>query len=163
LNVIFASEGRTADALLIRRIQKVKNPSEFGLVSSDLQVVDAARARRMKSISSEDFANLLTESKQPPQSATEPSSPDEAEEPSVSQEEVAEWLELFEAAPKPKRQQAPKPRIRPEQEKRPPGSKKSKEAAAVRKEIDPALLKRGDDKLTGDEVDEWLKLFGQED
>jgi predicted RNA-binding protein with PIN domain len=163
LNVIFAPEGRTADTLLINRIRKVNNAAEYTLVSGDQQVLGAARARRMKSISAEAFAKRLDNSNQKAAVVPEPVSPAEAEDPALSQEEVAEWLELFESAPrfKPK---PPKPAADPQVKA---GSasedvREQKRPAAPRTVSDPATLKSGDGKLSSDEVDEWLKLFTQE-
>jgi predicted RNA-binding protein with PIN domain len=160
LDVIFSSEGRTADALLIRRIQKAKNPAEYTLVSSDLEVIDAARARRMRQLGSEAFARRLSEFKQREEEVAAPQAVDEAQEPAVSQAEVAEWLALFEAAPKVRRP-APEPDPRQKSAEEPAGAKKAAPKPAARDDVDPALLKRGDSSLTDDELDEWLKLFGR--
>lgn len=162
LNVIFASEGRTADALLIRRIQKVKNPAEHTLVSSDLQIINAARARRMKHLSSKEFARRLSEYGQKDESATLPRAPDEAAELVVSQEEVAEWLALFDAAPKMQRK-TPQTGLDQKSQDKPAVSKRAKDATASREQVDPASLKSGEEKLSDDEVDSWLKLFGQDE
>ncbi len=160
LNVIFASEGRTADALLIRRINKVQNPAEYTLVSSDLQVIEAARARRMRHLGSEAFARRLTEFSQRAKKATAAQAADEAEDPAVSQDEVAEWLALFEAAPKARRP-APKPNPRLKPEAEPDEAQKAQPRPPVRQDVDPASLKRGESDLSDDELDEWLRLFGR--
>jgi hypothetical protein len=157
LNVIFASEGRTADALLVRRIKKAKNPAEFTLVSSDLEVIDAARARRMKHVGSEAFARRLGKR----QETESPATPDEADEPAVSQEEIAEWLALFDKAPKVQPEAAQSKPRRKEPEEKPETSSRRRKKPLISDGVDPALLKRGEDKLSGDEVDEWLKLFGR--
>ncbi len=160
LNVVFAPEGQTADALLINRIRQAANPTEYTLVSSDRQVLKAARARRMKRVSAKNFAKRLADfaQKQKPQPA--PSSPDEAEEPNLSEDEVAEWLQLFEAAPKfqPKTNiTSPSPRT---EEKSAPADRQQDDFKAA-KRSDPATLKGGDEQLSSDEVDEWLRLFSQ--
>ena len=162
LNVIFAPEGQTADTLLINRIRKAGNPAEYTLVSSDRQVLSAARARRMKSISAEDFAKRLGDSTQKPPAAPEPVSPAEADDPALSQEEVAEWLELFESAPRVE----PKPlklRSSPEPQNKAGTVKEQKSPAGARVVSDPATLKSGAGNLSSDEVDEWLRLFTQGD
>lgn len=46
VRVIFASVGQTADAMLIRGINKVQNPPEFLLVTSDQQIIAAAAAAK---------------------------------------------------------------------------------------------------------------------
>lgn len=160
LDVIFASEGRTADALLIRRIRKAKNPAEFTLVSSDQEVIDAARARRMRHIDSEAFAASLSEFRQREVEEAAPEAPDEAEQPAVSQEEVSEWLALFEAAPEVRRE-APKPDPGQKTTEKPAGPRKAHPKPSPKEEVDPATLKRGESSLSDDELDEWLKLFGR--
>lgn len=160
LDVRFASEGGTADALLIRRIQKARNPTEFTLVTSDLQVIEAARARRMRHVSAEAFGRRLSEHGQKAGGPAKVAPADEADEPAVSQEEIAEWLALFEAAPKAP-QEAAKPRP-PQKSKEGPGEgRQTRGKPPTREDVDPAILKRGDNELSGDEIDEWLKLFGQ--
>ena len=67
---------------------------------------------------------------------------------------------MFEAAPKVRRD-APKSKPRPEPGDKSSGGKRAKEKPSTRDPVNPALLKSGDGKLSGDEVDEWLKLFGQ--
>jgi predicted RNA-binding protein with PIN domain len=162
LNVIFASEGKTADALLIRRIRQVKNPAEFALISSDQEVIAAARARKMSHHSAEKFAGRLGEVGQPPGGEPATTGADEAEEPDVSQEEVAEWLALFDAAPKPRRP-APKPDPSPASSgEKASSASQTRPAPRPKQPVDPASLKRGDDALSDDDLDEWLRLFGQD-
>jgi predicted RNA-binding protein with PIN domain len=152
VKVIFASVGRTADDLLIRRIQKAKNPAEFMLVSSDRAIIAVAKARRMPYQRSEEFASTLGEAKRPARSAPpEDSSPGELEKPEISKAEVDEWLELFgpEPEPRPAKQKqvkkpSPKEQTMPEKRKRP--RKLTTE-------------KRIDRKLHADEIEDWLKLF----
>ena len=163
MNVIFAPEGQTADTLLINRIRKANNPAEFTLVSSDQQVLSAARARRMKSISAEEFAGRLDDSTQKAPAAPVPVSPAEAEDPALSQEEVAEWLQLFESAPRVERKPLkPKPLREPQNKaESADGGKEQKSPAGARTVSDPATLKSGAGTLSSDEVDEWLELFTQ--
>jgi predicted RNA-binding protein with PIN domain len=160
LDVHFASEGQTADALLIGRMQKVRNPAEYALVSSDQQVVDAARARQMRHVPSDEFARRLAEFGQQEEKPEPAPAAGEAEEPAVSEEEVAEWLALFETAPR-VRPEPPKPVPGRDSKEIPAPAKSSQTRPVVKKDVDPAQLKRGDGKLSSDEVDEWLKLFGR--
>jgi predicted RNA-binding protein with PIN domain len=160
LNVIFAPEGQTADALLINRVHKAGNAAEYTLVSSDQQVLSAARTRRMKSISAEAFAKRLGDSRQKSPATPEPKSPAEAEDPALSQEEVAEWLELFESAPRVEpKPLKPKPAPQNKAEPAAEAGKEQKRPAGARTISDPATLKSGVGKLSSDEVDEWLRLF----
>lgn len=89
VTVVFAPAGRTADSLLIRRIQAVNNPAEYTLVSSDRELMAAARARRMPCLPSEKFVPLLKQGQQPS------APPAERENPRLSPGEIEEWLELF--------------------------------------------------------------------
>ena len=160
VDVIFAPEGQTADALLISRIRRAANPAEYTLISSDRQVLAAARDRRMRQIPADLFAERLGEAgRKEPATADGPSA-DEADDPELSQEEVAEWLALFESAPRmepPPAQPSPRPKAA------------TKPSAADRKKSrrmeapDPAALKDGARKLSDDDVDEWLRLFSQGD
>lgn len=150
INVIFAREGQTADTLLIRRIKKAPNPPEYTLVSSDRAVQAAAAARKMAVLSSADFVQLLGEKEERPPSPKI----EEAEEPSLSSEEVAEWLTLF--GPEPEIKPPPKP-VRP---KKKTAAKKTK-AAAAPQDRSPTTAKSGERKLSQDELDEWLELFGK--
>lgn len=96
VKVIFAPVGRTADSLLINRIQKVKNPAEYALVSSDLRVIKAAEARRMQVWRSEDFVTRLErEGGQRAKTRTA----DMADDPQMSAGEVDMWMEIFDSDP----------------------------------------------------------------
>jgi predicted RNA-binding protein with PIN domain len=150
IHVVFAPEGQTADAILIGRVKKVPNSPEYTLVSSDRAVRAAAAARKMAVLTSDEFANLLSEVETPP----EPE-PQAADDPVLSSEEVAEWLDLF----------GPEPELKP-----PPKPVRRKKTAARKKKSDPASVDRspttaksGDRKLSRDEVDEWLDLFQNRD
>ena len=156
VEVIFAPEGQTADALLISRIRRAANPAEYTLISSDRQVLDVARDRRMRHIPAKVFAERLGEAGR--KKAATPKAParDKAHEPEMSQEEVAEWLSIFESAPK-----MDPPAARPQ----PKAAEESPAAAEKRSQPvqspDPATLKDGARPLSDDEVDEWLRLFGK--
>lgn len=153
VNVIFASEGRTADSLLINRIRKAKNPPEYTLISSDHQIINAAKARRMGYRRSEEFSLELGEAKgaakrSPPKSPE----PDVDEKPQISEQEVAEWIELFGPVPERAPKQAKRRQIQRREED--PG----KEEKPARKRP-LAVDKGGDRALSDDEVDDWIKLF----
>ncbi len=63
VDVIFAPHGSNADHLLIRRIQNVRTPDEWTLVSSDNVVRAMAKRRKMRLMGSADFVALM---RQPP-------------------------------------------------------------------------------------------------
>lgn len=145
INVVFASEGRTADSLLIRRIKKIPNPPEYTLVTGDRAIQTAAAARKMAVLSSDEFAQKLLEKEEPPPKPKV----EETDEPILSSDEVAEWLELF--GPEPEVKTPPKPKRRKKT-----AGKKSK---PTQQDRSPKTAKSGERELSRDEVDEWLDLF----
>jgi len=163
VKAIFASEGQTADALLMNRIIMAQNPSAFTLVTSDREILAQAKARRMSAISSEAFAQRLDEvggsrlvkesrAKSPP-----------TEDPILSQEEVDEWLELFgdiseEAAEKTEDIQ-PTQEVPSESDAAKKKAKSGQSNSAESKDK-PEVLKSGTRGLSKNEVDEWLDIFG---
>jgi predicted RNA-binding protein with PIN domain len=152
VKVLFASVGYTADALLIKRIKKVKNPPEYTLISSDQEIIAEARARRMPYLLSEAFAAEMAEEKR---DATVPvlAMPDAADDPQISEDEVAEWLELFGPVPETKPAKKKQAARMPKSAVTEPEQKKEKAPTDLK------IAKRDDGKLSPDEVDEWLKLF----
>lgn len=160
LNVHFASSGQDADTLLIRHIRKVKNPPEFTLVSSDGAIVAVAEKRRVPVIRADEFAGQLDLKSEPEVKSEPPAKPDE---PLLSEEEVAEWLELFGPEPSAgygRDASARKPRSRPAPKKK-PASPARKEPPKPARPADE--LKETGAALTEDEVSAWLELFGDEE
>lgn len=144
VTVIFAPEDSTADTLLIRRINKVRNPSEYLVVSSDRAVLAAAAARRVPSLVAEAFAVQLEEEPAAPPPTPEPEKPE-----SSPAGEIEEWLTLF--GPVPERPPPPPKPVKP-----------AAEPAAPAKPARPArltTLKEAERKLSSDEVDDWLEIF----
>ncbi len=90
VTVIFASsEHSNADALLKRRIAATRDLKGWTLVSSDREVVSHARARRMRHLTAQAFAQEL-------QRGGEPSDPfDEDEKPTPSQADADYYMGLF--------------------------------------------------------------------
>jgi predicted RNA-binding protein with PIN domain len=89
VKVLFASAGRTADSILVSRIQRVRDASAYTLVSSDRFVRAAATARQMPQLSAEDFAGKLSHVGHDSDSAKI------RRERELNDEEVAEWLQIF--------------------------------------------------------------------
>jgi predicted RNA-binding protein with PIN domain len=89
VQVIFASAGNPADNLLISRIQQVRNPVEYTLISSDRAVTNVARARRMPYMTSQEFAQQIQQARQPA------GTPSKSDKPELNEEDLAEWLRLF--------------------------------------------------------------------
>ncbi len=156
LKVIFAPAEKTADALIIRYLQKLKNPRIYTLVTSDQEIIRAAKSLRITTLLSEEFIQRMgfifkeTAEKEPKQKQTpEPEKPDK---PQISDAEVQEWLELF--GPVPKRPKA-KPRSKKKTTSKTPTPKKKKPTLRVAKTDDEARLDQ-------DEIDLWLDLFGSD-
>lgn len=157
LQVIFASAGRSADDLILRQIGKVNNPPEYTVVSSDREILTAAEKRKMPTISSEIFAESVEE-EAAHRARPEPSA--EPDEPSLSEEEIAQWLELFGPEPEmPQRARQKRPR-----RKQDAGSTRKEEAKRKRRPPvrDPQELKESGASLTEEEVALWMEMFGPE-
>lgn len=156
VKVIFVSEGKTADSLLIARINRVKNPPEFVLVTSDQAIIAAANQRKMKHIRSDKFALRLSQDREE-RIQPRPTSP--ADDPVISDAEVAQWLDLFGPVDEKALRRRPKPvpptRAAPEPEPEP-------EAEPATSPKPPAATDRENPELSDDELREWLTLFGRE-
>lgn len=136
VKAIFASGGRSADDLLIRRIEQIKNPAEFVVVSSDRAVTAAAQRRRVAVQHSEAFAAAMMADRTFADRAKPP--PERPDAPAMGADEMQEWLALFGPEPETKSRPTPKPA--------PPSP--TTPAKKSRKEQDD------------DDLDEWLRLFG---
>ena len=161
LKVIFASAGRSADDLILRQIRKIKNPPEATVVTGDREILIAAERRKMPAILSETFAEQL-EKEAAERARPEP--PEQPDEPSLSEEEIAYWLDRF--GPEPEallrsRRERPR-RKRP----RKPGATSSQRGAEEPDQRppmrDPRELKESGAPLTEEEVEQWLEMFGPE-
>ncbi|MCC6607054.1 MAG: NYN domain-containing protein [Anaerolineae bacterium] len=156
VKVIFVSEGKTADSLLIARINRVKNPPEFVLITSDQAIIAAANQRQMKHERSDKFALRLSTDRAE-RSQSRPTSP--ADDPVISDAEVAQWLDLFGPVDEKALRRRPKPvpptRAIPEPEPEP-------EAAEPAPPKPPAATDRENPELSDEELREWLTLFGRE-
>lgn len=89
VQVVFASGRSTADRVMMERINKIPDPMGWIVVSSDNQVLNAARFRRMGTIHSDEFVRML---EKPPKPVIDVG---EATEVNISEQEVDEWLDLF--------------------------------------------------------------------
>jgi len=150
VKVIFASTGRTADGLIIQRINKVKNPPEYTVVTSDQQILAAATARKMPALRSEKFGMKL--GKQWEEQIPGPTVADD--ETPLSDLEVKEWLEIFGPVDETQLRRRPTPipptrRPEPEPEPEEPGPPPP-----------PASRNREDPQMSDTELQEWLALFG---
>lgn len=91
VEVIFAEPRSPADPLIIRRIDRFPDPAHLTVVSSDAEIVTAARRRGARSVSARDFAAEMAATHGPKR--RRPRSP--RPEPALSKREVEEWLRLF--------------------------------------------------------------------
>ena len=87
VEVVFASHGSTADAVIARRIRTSRNPRGWLVVTSDQQLVDTVGRYGARVQSAAEFAAQLDRPAEgPPEWREKPPSPDEVEA----------WLSLFE-------------------------------------------------------------------
>lgn len=141
--VIFASSGVTADSLLIKRIQKIRDVGSVTVVTSDQAILVAARQRKVRVLRSEEFVEILAEDRRPAPRATKVES---TADPQLSPNEVNEWLELFgpePESPPPRPKPTPKPPVQPRKTPPPQPTPEQKEA-----------------QRQADELAEWMRLFG---
>ncbi len=89
VQVVFASQRSTADRVMMERIKKIPNARDWIVVSSDRDVVQTARLRRMQTMSAGRFADLMQSPAKPVVDAGE------AADVRLSEAEVDEWLKLF--------------------------------------------------------------------
>lgn len=89
VQVVFASQRSSADRVMLERIGKIKDPRKWTIVSSDLEVLETARGRRMQTMTSPDFAALL---EAPPKPVVDAG---EQVDVKLSSDEVDEWLDFF--------------------------------------------------------------------
>ena len=167
LTVIFAPPGQIADTLIIRRLQSLKNPRQYTVVSSDRMVSDAAKSVRVKALKSEEFIAreefVYEDEEEKPQVKRHPQPdhkpPPKPEDPLLSEEEVAEWLQLF--GPVPKRKPRSVRALKGESD--PPEKKKKKKKPKARTGTAFQQLAESDNpELNQSEINEWLALFGPE-
>jgi uncharacterized protein len=94
VEVVFASRPGEADDVMLRRILEIRDAKGWIVVSSDNRVLDAARQKRMGTLRSAEFAQLMQDA--PTRTAGKPLPPAAADKPSyVSPDEVEEWLKKF--------------------------------------------------------------------
>ncbi len=112
VKVIFADTSTDADSVIMGRVRRAPTGSELVVISSDREVLDAARARKLEAVRAVDFAYEL---ENPPsaQDGEDEEKPDRA----LSESEVKEWMQIFGYRPK---------RRRPRRRKHRQGKEKSK-------------------------------------
>lgn len=91
VEVLFASPGTTADAIMQARIRTAPDPMMWVVVSGDNEVLAAARERKMRAIKSAEFVPELNPPKPPPKHLDKEAHMDVP----VTPQEVEEWLRIF--------------------------------------------------------------------
>ncbi len=91
VEVVFAGSHTNADRVLRERLIAEKQPAQLILVSNDHEVIAAAKARKIVTTRSSDFARQMAMRAPTPQRRN--ARP--AEDPKLSADEVDEWLKLF--------------------------------------------------------------------
>lgn len=153
VQVVFASQRSTADRVMIERIGKIPDPGQWTVVSSDNDVMGAARGRRMQTMRSADFAFMLQSPPAPDIDAGEASNVE------LTPDEVEEWMRFFGGDNGKTRflhpEKSAKTRVRPREEFPPDRRTPSL----------PSPMASGDKSggVTPNKVDEWLRFFGMDD
>jgi len=91
VTVFFVRAGTTADQAIKQKLHRLGNESRnWSVVSSDREVQSAARAARATVIPTQTFAGQLLRTGEQTHTST-----DISETPTISSEEVEDWLKLF--------------------------------------------------------------------
>jgi uncharacterized protein len=163
LKVIFATSGKTADSLIIHHLRQLKNPRESTLITSDHEIINAAKSLRIRTMLSEEFIERMgfvfkepEEKTKKRETAVFPPPPEKSDNPTVNEAEIQEWLDLFGPAPEP-----PKPKTKPHQTAPPAASPPAQKQVKSR----PLRTPKTDENahLDADEIDAWLNLFKSDD
>lgn len=86
VEVVFAPAGRRADDIIRERLQKMRDPAGWLVVSSDREIQRVARQAGARVISAEEFVAKMR---------MPPSAPHDKRTPHMSEGEIQEWLDLF--------------------------------------------------------------------
>ena len=166
VTVIYTSPIYSADHAIKKMVgaQEPKRRKTLTIVSSDNEIADYVKARGASAMKSEEFEKeilrLLTQEK-----------PFDRVNIHITDEEVQEWLKLFGTEPPEQKKPEKKPVTsgqQPPRDREP--STPAKNAPAGKPQPLPPVNIRGDDdeieerrdrKLSKQEVDEWLKIFGE--
>ncbi|NDJ62926.1 MAG: NYN domain-containing protein [Chloroflexi bacterium] len=89
VEVVFAPRGTSADHIMLQRIADARDTQYWVVVSSDREVLSAARRRRMRAVRSTDFVGMMR-----PQLAHDKDDDDHTER-YPSPAEVDAWLKIF--------------------------------------------------------------------
>ena len=93
LEIIY-TPGRAADDIILQRIEEDSAPRRLTVVSSDRQIRRAAKARRCRSVKSDDFARQLRRREDSARQKTKQQEPPEKRQ-GLSPEQTRKWLDEF--------------------------------------------------------------------
>lgn len=165
VKVLFASEDSSADAMLRNRVRKVKDARAYTLVTNDNDVLAAAKKRRMPYIKSSKFARSLLEHQEKQNKGKGEATADSELERSLTEQEVTEWLQLFES----EMSQRPVEEVDDTPwgfERSNPGelsaNRQSNKEKDNEPQVEPTQIKMGEVELDDSEISEWLEIFGQD-
>lgn len=96
VQVVFAAAKSSADFVMIERIGRAADKTQWTVVSSDHDVLSAARRNRMAVLSAADFAALLDK---PQAAAPAEVDPGEAADVQMTADDVDGWLTFFSQDP----------------------------------------------------------------
>jgi uncharacterized protein len=141
VQVVFASQRSNADRVMIERIGKIPDPVQWIVVSSDNDVLGAARGRKMQTLRSDAFAILLESPPAPIIDAGEEANVE------LSPAEVDEWLQFF-------GDDNGTPRQSPQMSESPKGKSTKSGDQAAGKAKNPALSPR--------DMAEWMRFVNED-
>jgi predicted RNA-binding protein with PIN domain len=87
IEVIFAPHGSSADALILRRVRKSRDPRRWLVITSDQSLMHKVAGWGARTMSADEFAEELM---------ARPEVVDDWKDVSLSEQEVNHWLSLFE-------------------------------------------------------------------
>lgn len=97
VEVVFAGSHTNADRVIKERLAGEKQPAQWIVVSNDREVIAAAKARKIATVRSSDFAGQMAVLAPRPQRRT---GAPPADGPKLSADEVDAWLKLFDEGKK---------------------------------------------------------------
>ena len=95
VETVFAPTGRTADGILRERVRQARDPRGLTVVTSDRQVIAAARAEGARVLRSEEFAAQLDARRMVEAPEDGQDVPLSEKDVHLSEKEVEEWLRMF--------------------------------------------------------------------
>lgn len=151
VKVIFANQGRIADSYLIAHLNRVKNPSEYQLITSDQEIIKAATKRKINHMRSEKFVEYMDEQWQ--DYLPQPTITDDNDR-ELSEIEINEWLNIF--GPVDENALRNRPEIIPPNRKLP---EPEPEEDSEPETYVPASNNREDPEMSDKELREWMEMF----